>query len=463
MITAAYRAGTEALEVGGDWYDAFRLPSGAIGLVVGDVVGHGLEAAVAMGQLRGAVSALAQSARPAALLDGLDAFVENVPSAATATVAYVELDAATGASTYACAGHPPPLVVSADGRTRFLWDGRSAPLGSVLGDAASRGDDRLETGETLVLYTDGLIERRAESLDAGFERLAESATLHPQRGQTLADDICDSLLEGHVQDDDVCVLTRPPPPRSRGRSVTRSPPRRPRWPRSGSVSGHGSSSTTSPPRRRSAPSSRSRRPPPTPWSTATGATARESCPSMPCSTDDDRSTSAFATGARGERVRTTKTVAAACRSSRRSSTTLDRPRRWGYRGSHATDRTKSECRREQRAELRRLDAGAERRRDRDHRRRGRSDERRRTAARARTARRRGSSCSISPACATSTARVFVRSSTVIACSRRNSAPCGSCRLPRPLRDGHSASPASTARLVVDSVDAALATPTDAPT
>ena len=136
VVAAAYRPGTAALEVGGDWYDAFPLESGAIALVVGDVVGHGLEAAVAMGQLRGAVSALAQTAGPALLLDRLDAFVETVPSAATATLAYVELDPETGHVRYACAGHPPPLVVSPDGRTRFLWDGRSAPLGSMLGDSA---------------------------------------------------------------------------------------------------------------------------------------------------------------------------------------------------------------------------------------------------------------------------------------------------------------------------------------
>ena len=208
VITAAYRPGTEMLEVGGDWYDAFSLPSGTIALVVGDVVGHGLEAAVAMGQLRGAVSALAQTGSPAALLGRLDAFVENVPSAATATLAYVELDVDSGRIRYACAGHPPPLVVgAADGTAKYLWDGRSPPLGAVLGDARAEAVDRLEDGETLVLYTDGLIERRGESLDVGLERLAESAARHIRAAQTLADDISDGLLRGEVQDDDVCVLT----------------------------------------------------------------------------------------------------------------------------------------------------------------------------------------------------------------------------------------------------------------
>jgi serine/threonine-protein kinase RsbW len=205
-VSAAYRAGTAALEVGGDWYDAFTLPSGAVSLVVGDVVGHGLDAAVAMGQLRGAVSALAQTTGPSELLERLDAFVETVPAAATATLAYVELDPGDGGIRYACAGHPPPLVVSPDGRTRFLWEGRSPPLGSLLGERRD-AVDRLEEGETLVLYTDGLVERRSESIDAGLERLARAALLASGSPATYADDICDALLGPEEQDDDVCVLT----------------------------------------------------------------------------------------------------------------------------------------------------------------------------------------------------------------------------------------------------------------
>ncbi|MCZ7590102.1 MAG: SpoIIE family protein phosphatase [Gaiella sp.] len=207
VVASAYRPGTATLEVGGDWYDAFRLESGEIALVVGDVVGHGLEAAVAMGQLRGAVSALAQSSDPARLLQRLDAFVETVPSAATATLAYVELDPTTGEARYACAGHPPPLVLSPDGSTRFLWDGRSAPLGSLLGQDRDAAVDSLEEGETLVLYTDGLVERRTASIDVGLERLADAARRRPLGAPRLADEICDALLDGQSQDDDVCVLT----------------------------------------------------------------------------------------------------------------------------------------------------------------------------------------------------------------------------------------------------------------
>jgi serine/threonine-protein kinase RsbW len=207
VVASAYRPGSAALEVGGDWYDAFPLEAGAIALVVGDVVGHGLEAAVAMGQLRGAVSALAQSSGPALLLERLDAFVETVPSAATATLAYVELDPTSGVLRYACAGHPPPLVVSPDGRSRFLWDGRSPPLGSLLGQERGEAEDRLAEGETLVLYTDGLVERRTASIDVGLERLADAARRRAAGAPRLADEICDSLVAGQTQEDDVCVLT----------------------------------------------------------------------------------------------------------------------------------------------------------------------------------------------------------------------------------------------------------------
>jgi serine/threonine-protein kinase RsbW len=207
VVASAYRPGSAALEVGGDWYDAFPLERGAIALVVGDVVGHGLEAAVAMGQLRGAVSALAQSSGPSLLLERLDAFVEAVPSAATATLAYVELDPASGVVRYACAGHPPPLVVSPDGSFRFLWDGRSAPLGSILGEERDEAEDRLAEGETLVLYTDGLVERRTASIDVGLERLADATRRRATGSSRLADEICDALLDGQTQDDDVCVLT----------------------------------------------------------------------------------------------------------------------------------------------------------------------------------------------------------------------------------------------------------------
>jgi serine/threonine-protein kinase RsbW len=205
-LVAAYRPGTVTNEVGGDWYDAFPLEDGTLAILVGDVVGHDLEAAVAMGQLRGAVRALAGLGPPAELLDQLDAFVSRPRGGAMTTMAYAELDVASGELRYACAGHPPPLVVSAEGEPRFLWGGRSGPLGIDI-QTRPEEDDRLEPGDTLVLYTDGLIERKGESLAIGLERLSTAARDSSGDGlQELVDGVLAAMLAGHPQEDDVCVI-----------------------------------------------------------------------------------------------------------------------------------------------------------------------------------------------------------------------------------------------------------------
>jgi serine/threonine-protein kinase RsbW len=205
-LVAAYRPGTVTNEVGGDWYDAFPLDKGRLAILVGDVVGHDLEAAVAMGQLRGAVRALATLGTPAALLERLDTFVSQLRGGAMTTMAYAELEVRTGDLRYACAGHPPPLSVSADGEPRFLWGGRSGPLGIEMGSRPEE-HDKLERGATLVLYTDGLIERKGESLAVGLERLGEAARASSGDGlQPLVDSILSAMLAGHPQEDDVCVI-----------------------------------------------------------------------------------------------------------------------------------------------------------------------------------------------------------------------------------------------------------------
>jgi serine/threonine-protein kinase RsbW len=203
-IDVAYRPGTASLEVGGDWHDAFRLPNGALGLVVGDVVGHGLDAAAAMAQLRGAVRALAAVSSPAELLARLDSFVDSLPAAFMTTLVYVELDPRTGSMRYACAGHPPPLIVSATGASRLLWEARSAPLGLEFNAERVESVDRLEDGERLVLYTDGLVERRREEIDVGLARL-----LHRSQHDVATADFVDRLCNDMGVDgtgDDICVL-----------------------------------------------------------------------------------------------------------------------------------------------------------------------------------------------------------------------------------------------------------------
>jgi serine/threonine-protein kinase RsbW len=207
-VASAYLPGTAALEVGGDWYDVFDLPDGKRALVVGDVVGHGLDAAIAMGNLRGAVRALAvMGGGPRDLLDNLDLFVATLPQAEMATLAVVELDPLTGRMRYATAGHPPPIIASADGATRLLWEGRSAPLGSSMGRVRCEAEDELLVDDTLVLYTDGLVERRAEGIDKMLDRLVD--VIGRSVGETpgrLVDAVLDGLLLDADHEDDVCIL-----------------------------------------------------------------------------------------------------------------------------------------------------------------------------------------------------------------------------------------------------------------
>ena len=208
VLDVAYRPAERGLEVGGDWFDAFWLePGRTVGLVVGDVVGRGIEAAATMGQLRSATRALAAThVGPAALLDGLDAYSSRHRVGQMATVVYAQLELATGRLRYACAGHPPPVVRGQDREPAFLWEGRSTPL-DIRVDATTRSEAThvLSPGSTLILYTDGLVERRTGTIEQGMSRLlaqlacADGVT--PGFAAALVDELRD---EG--EDDDVCVL-----------------------------------------------------------------------------------------------------------------------------------------------------------------------------------------------------------------------------------------------------------------
>jgi serine/threonine-protein kinase RsbW len=206
VLAPRYRPGVASLEVGGDWYDAFELAPGRIGICVGDVVARGLEAATTMGQLRSALRALAAAELgPAGVLASLDAFAEQVPRGRMATVAYAELDLDDGELHYACAGHPPPLLLDPEGSARLLDEGRSAPLGAAT---AQRTDARavLKPGSRLVFYTDGLIDRRGRSLERGLARLVDEASnRRTMPAPRLADVLMEALLAPSPQDD-VCLL-----------------------------------------------------------------------------------------------------------------------------------------------------------------------------------------------------------------------------------------------------------------
>ncbi len=207
-VGVAYQASQAELEVGGDWYDVIELPDQRVALVVGDVVGHNLPAAAAMGQLRSAIRALASvCSGPAQLVARAEKFAGNIAEAAMSTMACAMLDVSSGALTYCCAGHPPPLVVRRDGTASYLPDGRTLPLGTGFVGARSEGSTTLAIGDALVLYTDGLVERRDEALDLGLERLRGAVQ---SRLGLSADSLCSELLGTMFVDsrqrDDVAVL-----------------------------------------------------------------------------------------------------------------------------------------------------------------------------------------------------------------------------------------------------------------
>lgn len=209
QIAARYVPAAGDAQVGGDWYDAFCTPSGIPVLVVGDVVGHDLEAAAAMGQLRSATRALAWSGAPdpADILTRLESVTQGlaVTDFATVICALLELDDAGARVRWSSAGHPPPVVVRADGRAELLTGRNDPVLGVMTGTSRREHTADLSPGTTLVLYTDGLVERRSQPAVDGVRRLvAEAATL----AQASVAEFCDSLIARLADgaEDDVALL-----------------------------------------------------------------------------------------------------------------------------------------------------------------------------------------------------------------------------------------------------------------
>ncbi|MDT9700545.1 SpoIIE family protein phosphatase [Streptomyces sp. P17] len=208
-----YRPAVGALNVCGDWYDLVDLVGGnRIGVSVGDVVGHGLAAAGVMGQLRSALSAASRvAAGPAQALDVLGRYAHVVDGAesATAVTTFVDFDRHTIA--YSSAGHPPPVLLHADGRVEFLDRATDPPL-DARPDPVPRpqAETGFADGATLVLYTDGLVERRREDIDAGLTRLADSLVAHCHDDpEALADAVLlDLLPPGGATDDTALVVVR---------------------------------------------------------------------------------------------------------------------------------------------------------------------------------------------------------------------------------------------------------------
>lgn len=214
-FTVRYQAASAPLEVGGDWYDVVDLDDGRVAMIVGDCVGHGLAAATVMGQVRSACRALLfDNPSPSAVLRRMDRFAARLPGAQCTTAVIAVLDPATGELVYASAGHPPPIVVGADGSARLLDDAHTIALGLRAEWPRRESTVTVPAGATVVLYTDGLVERRRVPLERGIARavaLIEANRVAPL--DDLADDVMSGLApaEGY-QDDVVLLLYRHPAP-----------------------------------------------------------------------------------------------------------------------------------------------------------------------------------------------------------------------------------------------------------
>ncbi|MFF3346534.1 PP2C family protein-serine/threonine phosphatase [Streptomyces sp. NPDC002779] len=204
-----YQPAIGALNVCGDWYDLVDLPDGDLAVAVGDVVGHGLAAACAMGQLRSALSAACRVADgPAQALDALGLYARSVEGAESSTAATAFVDRGARCVRYSCAGHPPPLLLRPDGTVTFLDQATDPPLGARPEHVPRvQASTPFTEGSVLVLYTDGLIERRDEDIDVGLGRLADSLTRHRHaEPEALADALLSDLLPPTGNTDDTALV-----------------------------------------------------------------------------------------------------------------------------------------------------------------------------------------------------------------------------------------------------------------
>lgn len=213
-VAVRYRPATGALNVCGDWYDLVVLPGEGdrIAVSVGDVVGHGLSAACVMGQLRSALSAASRVAEgPAGALEVLGLYARSVPGAESTTAVSTFVDWDERTVTYSSAGHLPPVLLHADGTANFLDQATDPPLGARPAHV-TRPQTVVPFNEddTLVLYTDGLVERRGEDIDAGLTRLTDALARHRGAGpERLADAVLGELLPpGGITDDTALVVVR---------------------------------------------------------------------------------------------------------------------------------------------------------------------------------------------------------------------------------------------------------------
>jgi serine phosphatase RsbU (regulator of sigma subunit)/anti-sigma regulatory factor (Ser/Thr protein kinase) len=207
-FSAKYLPAGSGVKIGGDWYDVFQLASGRIAFVIGDVVGRGVRAASVMAEIRTALRAyMVQGHELTAVVSMLNELLVSMGRDRGATLSILELDPSAEELKAVTAGHLPPLLIEPDGRARLLEQRHGLPVGVRTGHGYQAFRCPFPTGSRLLLYTDGLIERRGEPIDAGFERLTAAAQAAARLADSpLADAVYRALLDETPLEDDVALL-----------------------------------------------------------------------------------------------------------------------------------------------------------------------------------------------------------------------------------------------------------------
>jgi len=207
QLAARYLPGTAELDVGGDWFDAIPLSDGRLGLVVGDVVGKGVQAASTMGQLRNALRAFSlDRMKPSSTIARLNRLAEEVVETAFATVVYAVLDPDARVCRITSAGHPPMLVVYPDRRVELVEGGRGLPLGAGRDTTYRQEVLELPVGSVLLLYTDGLVERRGRTIDEGLAELERAAIDAPREPEQFLEHLLTRMVGEEERGDDIALL-----------------------------------------------------------------------------------------------------------------------------------------------------------------------------------------------------------------------------------------------------------------
>jgi serine phosphatase RsbU (regulator of sigma subunit) len=227
QCAARYLPTSLGADIGGDWYDVFTLPDGNLALVMGDVVGHDVQAASFMGKLRSALRAYALEGHcPSEVLARLNSFTHHLYPGVMATCIYAVYTPESCAFTWANAGHFPPLLAVPDAPAEYLQGEAQPPIGAVEDVRYQDSVRRLPAGSRLLLFTDGLIERRGVDIGDAMEALAVAVAQAPPGAEALCEAALDACLPGRMATDDVALLAiateaqpRPTPARPGGSTV----------------------------------------------------------------------------------------------------------------------------------------------------------------------------------------------------------------------------------------------------